>query len=137
MSSIDIDMSEILELAHDLETIAPKQVVNAGRQVVRSERDEVRGRIRAGAPKDRPWLAGSWRASMRTYSDAIVGSVFSTPDPEGRMVAVFVIYGTSKMPPQDFLTPAMTPAEASFPPAVLAAIDPLSGDPGPSGGDDG
>jgi HK97 gp10 family phage protein len=134
--SVEIDVKEIYRFASDLENVAPKQMKNAVRTVVRAERNAVRSRIRANAPKDRPWLAGSWRVSMRTYGDAIVGSVYSTPDPEGRMVAVFVIYGTSKMPPQDFLTPAVTPAEASFPPAVLAAIDPLSGSAGSDGGGD-
>lgn len=134
MSSIDIDMSEILELAHDLETVAPKQMKNAVRKVVRAERDQVRSRIQAGAPKDRPWLAGSFKVSLSTYPDAIVGSVYSTPDPEGRMVAVFVVYGTADTAPQDFITPAMSPAEGTFPPAVLAAIEPLSGS---SGGGDG
>lgn len=136
MNSVDFDMSEIFDLADDLLTVAPKQVVNASRGVIRTERTAVRGRIQAGAPKDRPWLAGSWRMSMRTYPDAVVGSVFSTPDPRGRMVAVFVIYGTAVMAPQDFLTPAMTPTEATLGPAILAALDPLSGSAGSASGDD-
>jgi len=136
VNSVDIDMSEVFDLADDLLNVAPKQVVNASRQVIRSERTAVRGRIRSGAPKDRPWLANSWRTSMRTYPDAVVGSVFSTPDPEGRMVAVFVVYGTAVMAPQDFITPAMTPTEATLGPAILAALDPLSGSPGSDGGGD-
>ncbi len=136
MNSIDLDMTEIFALADDLLNVAPKQVVNAARKAVRAERTAVRGRIRSGAPKDRPWLAGSWRMSMRTYPDAVVGSVFSTPDPEGRMVAVFVVYGTSKMPPNDFIEPAMAPAEASLGPAVLAELEPLSGSAGSDGGGD-
>lgn len=136
--SVEIDVTEILALARDLENVAPKQMKNAARSVIGPETAGVRDRARAGAPKDRPWLgtAKGIRKSMRTYNDAIVGSVFSTPDPEGRMVAVFVIYGTSKMAPQDFLTPAMSGAE-SFPPKVLAALEPFSGNPGPNVGDDG
>jgi hypothetical protein len=137
VNPIDLDMREVLDLANDLETIAPKQMKNAVRTVVKAETVQVLSRAKAGAPQDRPWLATSGlKKSMRTYGDAIVGSVYSPPDPEGRPVAVFVVYGTSKMPPQDFITPAMSPAEASFPPAVLAAIEPLSGSAGPDVGDE-
>lgn len=134
---IDIDVSEILDLASDLENIAPKQMKNAVRTVVRAETTAMRSRAQAGAPKDRPWLStgAGIKKSMRTYGDAIVGSVYSPPDPEGRPVAVFVVYGTSVMAPQDFITPAITPAESTFPPAVLAAIEPLSGSAGPDVGD--
>ncbi len=135
--NIDIDVSEILELANDLANVAPKQMKNAVRRVVRAETAQVRSRAQAGAPKDRPWLStGGIQQSLRTYGDAIVGSVYSPPDPEGRPVAVFVVYGTSKMAPQDFITPAMSPAEGTFPPAVLAAIEPLSGSAGQGGGDE-
>jgi HK97 gp10 family phage protein len=135
--SVDFDVSEILDLATDLETIAPKQMKNAVRSVISPEAAQMRDRARAGAPKDRPWLstAKGIRKSMRTYPDAIVGSVFSTPDPEGRMVAVFVVYGTSVMAPQDFITPAMAGAEG-FPEKVLAAIEPFSTSAGPDVGDD-
>lgn len=136
MSSIDIDVSEILDLAHDLETVAPKQMKNAVRKVTRAETAQVRSRMAAGAPKDRPWLAGSFKVSLRTYSDAIVGSAYSTPDERGRPVAVFVVYGTADTAPQDFITPAMSPTEGTFPPAVLAAIEPLSGSGGGGGGGD-
>lgn len=138
MNPVDIDVSELLDLAHDLETVAPKQMLNAVRTVVRAERNQVRSRAQAGAPKDRPWLstAAGLKISMRTYSDAVVGSVYSPPDPEGRPVAVFVVYGTAVMAPQDFLTPAMSPAESTFPPAVLAAIEPLATSAGPNVGDD-
>lgn len=140
--SFDIDMREVMKLADDLETIAPKQMLNAVRKTTRAELAQVKSRARAGAPKDRPWLSrGGLRRSMRTYSDAVVGTVYSPPDPEGRPVAVFVVYGTSKMPPQDFITPAITPAEASYPTAVLAAIEPLATSAGPDEpaeeGDDG
>lgn len=134
---IDIDVSEILDLADDLENIAPKQMKNAVRSVISPETAQVRDRARAGAPKDRPWLgtAKAIRKSMRTYPDAIVGSVYSGPDPRGRPVAVFVVYGTSRMPPQDFITPAMAAAEG-FPGKVLAALEPFSGSAGPNVGDD-
>lgn len=136
--SFDIDMTEILNLADDLENVAPKQMKNAVRKVTRTETSQMLSRARAGAPKDRPWLstAKGIRKSMRTYPDAIVGSVYSPPDPEGRPVAVFVVYGTSKMPPQDFLTPAISPAESTYPAAVLAAIEPLASSAGPDVGDD-
>lgn len=132
---IDLDVSEILDLADDLEKVAPKQMKNAVRKVVRAETTQVRSRAQAGAPKDRPWLSTGIKQSMRTYGDAIVGSVYSPPDPEGRPVAVSVVYGTAVMAPQDFITPAITPAESTFPPAVLAAIEPLSGSAGPDVGD--
>lgn len=132
---IDLDVSEILDLADDLENVAPKQMKNAVRKVVRAETTQVRSRAQAGAPKDRPWLSTGIEQSMRTYGDAIVGSVYSPLDPEGRPVAVFVVYGTAVMAPQDFITPAITPAESTFPPAVLAAIEPLSGSAGPDVGD--
>ncbi len=136
--NVDLDMSEVLDLANDLENVAPKQMKNAVHRVVRAETTQVRSRAQAGAPKDRPWLStgAGIKQSLRTYGDAIVGSVYSPPDPEGRPVAVFVVYGTYKMAPQDFITPAMSPAEGTFPPAVLAAIDPLSGSAGPGGGDE-
>lgn len=135
---IDIDVTEILKLADDLENVAPKQMKNAVRKVTRAETAQVRSRAQAAAPKDRPWLSTTQgiRKSMRTYGDAIVGSVFSTPDPEGRPVAVFVVYGTSVMPPQDFITPAISPSESTYPPAVLAAIEPLATSAGPDVGDD-
>lgn len=135
---VDIDVSEILKAADDLETVAPKQIKNAMRTVVRAERNQVRSRAQAGAPKDRPWLStgAGLKVSMRTYGDAIVGTVYSPPDPGGRPVAIFVVYGTSKMPPQDFITPAMSPAESTFPPALLAAIEPFATSAGPDVGDD-
>jgi HK97 gp10 family phage protein len=136
--NIDIDVTELLDLAGDLENIAPKQMRNAMRAVTKAETAQVLSRARAGAPKDRPWLAGpGLRKSMRTYGDAVVGSVYSPPDPEGRPVAVFVVYGTSKMAPQDFITPAMSPSEATYPPAILAAIEPLATSAGPEVGDEG
>jgi hypothetical protein len=136
--TFDIDVSEVLDLANDLETVAPKQMKNAIRSVLGPETTQLRDRMRAGAPKDRPWLstAQGIKKSMRTYPDAVVGSVYSPPDPEGRPVAVFVLYGTSKMPPQDFLSGAMAPAER-FPEKVLAAIEPFATSAGPDVGDDG
>lgn len=137
--NVDIDMTEILDLADDLENVAPKQMMNAVRAVTRAETTQVRSRAQAAAPKDRPWLStgAGIRQSMRTYGDAIVGSVYSPPDPRGRPVAVFVVYGTAVMPPQDFITPAITPAESTYPSAVLAAVEPLSGSAGPNVGDEG
>lgn len=140
--SFDIDMREILKLADDLENIAPRQMQNAVRKVTRNELAQVKKRARAAAPKDRPWLSrGGLRRSMRTYGDAIVGTVYSPPDPEGRPVAVFVVYGTSKMPPNDFIGPAISPSESTYGPAILAAIEPLATSPGPDQpaeeGDDG
>lgn len=134
---IDIDVTEIMKLASDLENVAPKQMRNAVRSVLSPETSQLRDRMRAGAPRDRPWLSTSQgiKKSMRTYPDAIVGSVYSPPDPRGRPVAVFVVYGTSKMPPQDFLSPAMAGAEG-FPGKVLAALEPFSGNAGPNVGDD-
>lgn len=142
MSAFDLDLSEVLDLADDLENVAPKQMLNAARKVTREELGQVKRRARSGAPKDRPWLSkGGLRRSMRTYGDAIVGSVYSPPDPEGRPVAVFVVYGTSKMPPNDFIGPAISPAEATYPQAVLDAIEPLATSAGPDQpaeeGDDG
>lgn len=136
--SFDIDVTEILDLADDLENVAPKQMLNVVRKVTRAETTQVRSRAQAGAPKDRPWLStgAGIKQSMRTYGDAIVGSVYSGPDPEGRPVAVFVVYGTSVMPPQDFITPAISPAESTYPAAVLAVIEPLATSAGPNVGDD-
>lgn len=127
MSSVDIDVTEILKLANDLENVAPRQMLKAARKVTVAEIKKVQDKAKAEAPRDRPWLATQGiKRRTSSYSDAIVGTVFTVPDPRGRAVGFFVLYGTSSTPPQDFLTPAFIESERVYPDAVLAAIDPLA-----------
>lgn len=136
--TFEVDMTEVAQLAKDLFD-APAKAVPVIRKVTQAEARKVKSRAQAAAPRDRPWLAQQGiKQKSFTNEDNIATNVFTVPDPEGRDVGFYVEYGTSKMPPQPFMEPALAPAETSYPDAVLAAVDPFM--PGPvgdvSGGDE-
>lgn len=134
--NVDVDFSELSTLAQELITEAPKQAKAAARKVTTAQGRQVKSRAVAAAPKDRPWLAGAIHQKAWNNPDSVATSVYAEgTDPEGRPVAFVVEYGTSKMPPQPFMDPAIAPAHESYPTAILAAIDPFAA-PGDSGGGD-
>jgi HK97 gp10 family phage protein len=134
---VDIDFSELSKLAQELITQTPKQAKAAARKVTTAQGRLVKSRARSAAPKDRPWLAGAIRSKAWNNPDSVATSVYAeATDPEGRPVAFVVEYGTSKMPPQPFMEPAIAPAHESYPAAVLAAIDPFEAPGGDGGGGD-
>lgn len=136
---VKFDVSQIDALAKDLATKAPKQVVRAGRSVTVNEIKAVQDRAKANAPRDRPWLA-TQGIRRKTYVNKgnILGRAYTVPDPEGRPVGWFVEYGTSKMAPQPFMLPALTPSEQSYPAKIAEAIDLLgTADVGGPGGEEG
>lgn len=131
---IDVDVSELSQLAQTLLNESPKQAMAAARKVTTAQGRQVKSRAVAGAPRDRPWLASAIRQKTWTNPDGVAVSIFAeATDPEGRPVAFVVEYGTSRTPPQPFMGPAIDPAHNSYPPAVLAAIDPFAA-PGSDGG---
>lgn len=131
---VEVDMSELSDLARILMNEAPKQAVSAARRVTQAEGRGVKSRAQANAPKGRPWLS-SQGIRMKSFNnpDSVATNVFTVPDPEGRDVGFYQEYGTSRNPPVGFMQAAIAPAEQSYPPAVLAAIDPFA----KAGGDDG
>jgi HK97 gp10 family phage protein len=123
---VSIDMSELDDLADVLQK-APAQAESAVHAVTLAEGKAVHTRAKAGAPRDRPWLASRGiRRKSRKEGGGSTSNVFTVPDPRGRPVGFFVEYGTSRMPPQAFMEPAIAPSQASYPAAVLAAIEPFS-----------
>lgn len=136
---IEIDVSEIEQLETDLRTKAVAQMRSAARKVTATELKALQDRAKANAPRDRPWLATQGiRRKTRSDSQSVSGDVFTVSDPEGRPVGFFVEFGTSKVPPQPFMLPAVAPAQQSYPDAISRAIDPLttSGGGGDVGGGD-
>ena len=79
---------------------------------------------------DRPWASRrgvavrSWRHKGSSHID-----VFSTVDPKGRPVGFFLEYGTTTRPPVPFLSGQMTWAADAYHEGILAALDPLTGEP--------
>lgn len=133
--NVTVDMSELSELAQILINEAPMQAIGAARKVTTAEARKVKARAQAAAPRDRPWLAGAIRQKTWTNPESVAASVFvEGADPEGRAVAFYVEYGTSKAAPQPFMGPAIASSHESYPPAVLAKIDPF-GSPGGGGGE--
>lgn len=134
---VEIDMSELSDLAQTLLTDTPKQAMRAVKKVTVVETRAMKSRAQAAAPRDRPWLAQQG-IRMKTFNnpDGVAGNVYTVPDPKGRSVGFYVEYGTSRTPPQPFMQPAVTPAEGTYPAAILAAVDPFAGDSGDSGGGD-
>lgn len=122
-----IDLSELSALAAELNTESPRRAADLAHAVTVAESAVVQSRARTGAPRDRPWLAtsGIRRRSGRDSSSSWA-YVFTVADPEGRPSGFFVEYGTSKMPPQAFMQPAIDPSEASYPAAIAARLDPFS-----------
>lgn len=125
----EIDLSELSDLGEHFKSLAPKQAKAAVRKALVAEGRRVKSKAQSLAPKDRPWLAQSIHMKTWTNPDGAAVNVFSELfDPEGRPVAVFVEHGTTDTPPQPFMGPAGSGAEASLPRAVADAIDPLSTD---------
>lgn len=125
---VTIDTSELSDLAQTLIKEAPQQAARAAHTVTVAQSGQVQTRARAAAPRDRPWLA-SQGIKRKAGKDA-GGSwaiIYTIPDPRGRAVGFYVEYGTSRMAPQPFMTPAVAPAQASYPAALAAAIDPFGG----------
>jgi len=135
---VDIDLSELTDLAQTLTRDVPQRAVAAGRRVTQAEARLVKARAQAAAPRGRPWLATSGiRMKSFTNKGNIATNVFTVPDPEGRDVGFYEEYGTSRNPPHAFMAAAIAPAEASYPAAVLAAVDPFgAGSGGDAGGGD-
>lgn len=135
---VDIDMSELSDLAQTLLNDTPKQALAAARKVTNAEGRQVKSRMQAAAPRDRGWLASHIRQKAWTNPDSVASSIYAESlDPEGRPVAFVQEYGTSVMPPQPFAEPAIAPAHESYPTAVLGAIDPFAAPGSDGGGGDG
>jgi HK97 gp10 family phage protein len=132
---IDIDMSELSDLAEELIKVAPERAHSAAHSVTKAESAATQTRAKTAAPRDRPWLAtqGIRRKSGKDAQGAW-SIVYTIPDPRGRSVAFYVEYGTSRMPPQPFMTPAIEPAHTSYPAALSEAVDPFGGDSKGAGG---
>lgn len=85
----------------------PKHVDAAGRRTVKKETDDVANDMRAHAPVK----TGDLKAGIQAeYDDKNI---------EGRAVSTarhteFVVHGTSKMPAQDFMTPAAVRSQGRF-----------------------
>jgi len=122
---IDLDIRELRRLADDLGK-APKQAATDAYKVTVAESSTVHSRARAMAPRRRPWLSpqGIRRKSGRDAKGPW-SIVYTAPDPRGRPVGFFQEYGTSKHPPQPFMTPAIEPAHQSYPDAIAKAVNPL------------
>jgi hypothetical protein len=131
---IEIDMSELTALGRQLVQDAPRQARAAARSATQREGRAVKSRARAGAPRETGWLA-SQGIRMKSFNnpDNVATNIFTVPNPKGRDVGFYQEYGTSRNPPVGFMQAAIAPAEQSYPPAVLAAIDPF-GAPGSDGG---
>lgn len=131
---IEVDMSELSALGRQLIEEAPRQARNAARKVTTAEGRQVKSRAQAAAPRDRGWLAQSGiRSKAWNNPGDVATSIFTVSDPEGRAVGFYQEYGTSRHPPQAFMEAGIGPAHGTYPPAVLAAIDPFA-KPGPTGG---
>lgn len=134
---VDIDMSELSELAQTLIRDTPKQAIVAGRGATQKEARGVKSRARAGAPKDTGWLSSQGiRMKSFTNPDNVATNVFTVPNPEGRDVGFYQEYGTSRNPPVGFMQAAISGAESTYPAAVLAAIEPFEKPGSDSGGDE-
>lgn len=131
---IEVDMSELSDLAQTLLQESPKQAMVAARSVTVAETRAMKSRARAAAPRETGWLA-SKGIRMKTFTnrDGVAGNVFTVPNPEGRDVGFYQEYGTSRNPPRGFMAAAVAPAGESYPAAVLAAIEPFE-PPGSDGG---
>lgn len=133
---VEIDMSELSELAQTLMRDTPKQAIVAGRTATQKEGRAVKSRARAGAPRDTGWLAGEGiRMKSFTNPDNVATNVFTVPNPKGRDVGFYQEYGTSRNPPVGFMQAAISGAESTYPASVLAAIEPFE-TPGSGGGDE-
>lgn len=135
---MNIDLSELSALAVEFNTASPRRAADIAHAVTIAESAAVQSRARANAPRDRPWLA---TAGIRRRSGRDSGSswayVFTVADPEGRPSGFFVEYGTSKMPPQPFMQPAIDPSEIAYPAAIAARIDPFTDSSGGTTAEDG
>lgn len=132
--NFDIDTSELSALARHLVAEAPRQAVRAAHAVTVAESMQVQSRAKAAAPRDRPWLSTQGiRRKSGMDGQGSWSIVYTTSDPRGRAVAFYVEYGTSRMPPQPFMTPAIEPSHASYPAAISKAVDPFGGGGGGGG----
>jgi len=134
---VEVDMSELSALGRQLIEEAPRQARNAARKVTTVEGRGVKSRMRAAAPRDTGWLAGQGiRSKAWNNPDNVATSIFTTPNPDGRDEGFYQEYGTSRHPPQAFAEAGIGPAHGSYPPAVLAAIDPFEKPGTDQGGDE-
>lgn len=134
---LNIDVSELRELSRTLIKDAPDQAIAAGRAATIEEARLIKSRARSAAPKDRPWLSGAIHQKSWKNPNSVATNVFvEAEDPEGRRVAFYVEYGTSKAAPQPFMGPAIAPSQTSYPAAVLAKIDFFGAAPSAGSGDE-
>lgn len=123
--SVNIDFSEFEGMADLLRAEGPKVAVLTHAATI-AVGGQVKARAKAAAPQDRPWLSTDG-IFVKTRKDEL-GShsdIFTVDDPEGRPSAIWVEYGDHNTPPQPFLAIQSQWAEAAYPAAIAAKVDPL------------
>lgn len=127
---VDIDLSEVADLARILDE-APEQAARVAHEAGIAVGAVMQAGAKAAAPRDSGDLATkgirrrTWRTKQGSHTD-----VFTVPVESGgklRNVGFFVEYGTSKIPPNPFLSSQMTAGAPAFEAAIIAGLDPLGG----------
>jgi hypothetical protein len=136
MGDISIDTRELERLAQDLlkaEEPVRKEAIAATQRVGA----QVAQRARAGAPRDRPWLAtqGIHRKTWRP-SDGVHVDVFTGMDERGVNVGFLVDAGTSEISPNPFLSSQAAWAGHELEEQLTKILDPFETGPTAEIGDD-
>lgn len=100
--NFEMDTREVALLAMKLKaagaTLRPQL-----NKALKREVEQAAMEARAAAPKDRPWL-GTEQGLQVVQKFPLSWSIISPRDPRGQSVGYRVVYGTSKMPPNDFIS---------------------------------
>lgn len=129
--SLDLDVSELYDLARDLGKAGEAKRAESVRAVQVIAADTQRA-AKAAAPRDRPWLSRSGiRRKTWAGRDGVHVDVFTTPDPDHggdearRNVGFYVEYGTSDTAPRPFLGPQMPGAAQRLVEELAEVLDPF------------
>lgn len=113
-SSLSFNESQIRSLRNEFKK-ATVEVRPALDVALRNEVNQAAREARAAAPRDRPWLSTTDGLRVtRSVRYGLSYSIRSGKDPDGQSVGYRVVYGTSKMPPRDFVTQPMINAANRF-----------------------
>lgn len=113
---IDVDVSEVLDLAADLVSGAAKVATEAG-DAVSDAADELRSDAQSAAPV----LTGALRQSITAEGSGTDWEVSA-----GARYAVYVEMGTSKMAPQPFLFPFVAKTQRGLEQDMAKLGDPFA-----------
>lgn len=123
---MNIDLTELADLARQL-GVAGDQAADICHRATVDTGAEVQQQAKADAPKDRPELVDLIRRRTWRHTDSTHTDIFAGPDSRGRPVAVYVNYGTARMPPRPFLTDKAEPAAGALERRITEGLDPFRG----------